>query len=276
MHSLAKATVGALLLAARCMAQGAASTGTGPGSPGVYKEEPGLPNHTIYYPQKMTAFQSIPVLVWGNGGCSSNALSHRNFLIEIASHGVIAIASGTPNGGGGSTTSALMKSAMDWAVQNSGKGSWAQMNASRIASAGMSCGGIEAYDVSGDPRVVSIGIFNSGHLDASLTTSMVAKLTKPIFYFLGGSGDIAYQNGLRDYRALPASTPAWMGNQNVGHGGTYSQNNGGSFGKAGANWARCVLRLEKAGCEYFTGGQAEKDGWVTEKRSLEPLTAAAT
>jgi hypothetical protein len=50
------------------------------------------------------------------------AVSHRNFLLEVASHGIIAIVSGTINGRG-SATSALMDSAIDWALENGGKAS---------------------------------------------------------------------------------------------------------------------------------------------------------
>jgi dienelactone hydrolase len=135
----------------------------------------------------------MPVVIWGNGGCSSNALSHHNFLIQVASHGFIAIASGTPNGRA-STTAQMMTDAIDWAVEHAGKGDWAAMDAGRIAVAGMSCGGIEAYDNALDERVAAVGIFNSGQLQPALTQSLVAKITKPVFFFLGGESDIAYAN----------------------------------------------------------------------------------
>ena len=38
----------------------------------------------------------LPIIAWGNGGCANNGLSHRNFLMEIASHGYLAIAIGPP------------------------------------------------------------------------------------------------------------------------------------------------------------------------------------
>jgi hypothetical protein len=51
---------------------------------------------------------------------------------------------------------------------------------------------MEAYTLYNDPRVSAIGIFNSGFTDAKNTTP--SKITKPIFYFLGGSADIAFAN----------------------------------------------------------------------------------
>jgi hypothetical protein len=68
---------------------------------------------------------------------------------------------------------------------------------------------LETYDVALDPRVSVIGIFNSGEFTTSVKST---KITKPIFYFLGGPSDMAQPNGERDYKNLPASTPKWKGN----------------------------------------------------------------
>jgi hypothetical protein len=96
-----------------------------------------------------------------------------------------------------------------WVTENAGKGKFTNVDGSRIAVAGQSCGGLETYDVATDPSVSVVGIFNSGEFGSS---SKSTKVTKPIFYFLGGSSDIAYANGERDYKNLPAGTPKWKGN----------------------------------------------------------------
>jgi dienelactone hydrolase len=142
----------------------------------------------------------MPVIVWGETGCSFNGLRFSSFLTEIASHGVIIFANGSPTGGdnpnGIAETSnpdgSQLKSSIDYITSAAGTGKYAQVDASRIATAGQSCGGMEAYMLYNDPRVSAIGIFNSGFLDAKNTTP--SKITKPIFYFLGGSTDIAYAN----------------------------------------------------------------------------------
>jgi predicted peptidase len=109
-----------------------------------YEVDQSLPGHTIYRPRDMSAFEKIPVLVWGNGACSSDSLSHVNFNLEVAAWGVVVIAQGTP-GQQGSTTPDMMKAAIDWATTTAGSGTYANVDASRIAAAGMSCGGTEAY-----------------------------------------------------------------------------------------------------------------------------------
>jgi dienelactone hydrolase len=135
----------------------------------------------------------MPVLVWGEGACSANGLAVGNFLAEIASHGIFVIASGAPNGQG-STTSQWMKDSISWAVSNGGKGKYTAVDSSRIAAAGWSCGGLEAYDMSQDSRVSHLGIFSSGQQSDQASRNVAPNIKKPIFFFLGGSSDIAYQN----------------------------------------------------------------------------------
>jgi hypothetical protein len=98
----------------------------------VYTTDPSLPNHTIYKPRNMDSVSgTLPVVTWGNGGCSGNGLDQQNFNLEIASHGFVVIASGGP-GGQGSTTAQMMKDSIDWASRTAGSGSWAKMNAKKV------------------------------------------------------------------------------------------------------------------------------------------------
>ena len=155
-----------------------------------YSTDPSLPNHTLFQPKTVPSGTKMPVMLWGNGGCSADALSSANFLVQIASAGVLVIASGTPKGSG-STTADLMTAATEWIKTKAGTGSYATIDAKRIIAAGWSCGGVEAYTQVWNSRVQSIGIWSSGLLT---NYTMAAQIKKPVFYFLGGSGDIAYQN----------------------------------------------------------------------------------
>ncbi|PVH97996.1 alpha/beta-hydrolase [Periconia macrospinosa] len=242
--------------------------GDGPYKPGTYKTDSSLQQHTIYLPTNPPADLKLPVLVWGNGGCGADGTSTAQFLQQVASYGYIAIASGGP-GQQGSTTSAMMKQSIDWVTQNAGKGAYANVDATKIMASGFSCGGVEAMDQIWDPRVKTIGVVSSG----LLTNQTAAKsFKKPIVYIMGGSGDIAYANGERDYNALPAGTPAWKGNINVGHGGTLFDQNGGRFGKAGLNWLQWVFRGDEKAKAYFTSGYSA-DGWQVQSKSLDNLKA---
>jgi len=130
------------------------------------------------------------VLVWGNGGCFGDGLMFAPFLTNVASYGFIAISSGAPGGTGG-TQPAQIAQSVDWISHLAGSGDYSTVDASRIAAAGQSCGGLEAYTLYNDSRVDVIGIFNSGILGNADDIKLVKQ---PVFYFLGGSTDIAYAN----------------------------------------------------------------------------------
>ncbi|KAK3358116.1 hypothetical protein B0T25DRAFT_450336, partial [Lasiosphaeria hispida] len=86
------------------------------------------------------------------------------------------------------------------------------------------------------------------------------KVNRVTFYFLGGSSDIAYANGERDYKIIPASTPTWTGNLPVGHLGTYAETNAGRFGVAVTRFLQWTLRGNATAGEYFSGKGATTDG----------------
>lgn len=247
----------------------AAVGGSGP-YPADYETSASLANHTIFRPQTLPS-ERLPIVVWGNGGCSANGLSQGNFLREIASHGFLAIANGAPNGSG-STTSQMLTQSIDWAVaENSRQGSryYDRIDTTKVAVAGFSCGGLEAYAVSNDPRVTTTGIFSSGLLNDA-DDYQLRRLTKPIAYFVGGSSDIAYPNAMDDWGKLPAGLPAFMGNLNVGHGGTYDQTNGGEFGRVAVLYLKWRLKGDTTAGANFVGANCGlcRTQWTVQQKNL--------
>ncbi|GIE76320.1 hypothetical protein Aph02nite_22700 [Actinoplanes philippinensis] len=248
----------------------AAVGGSGP-YPADYETSTGLPNHTIYRPQNLPS-ERLPLLVWGNGGCAASGTAQINFLREISSHGFLAIANGAPNGSG-STTSQMLTQSIDWAfAENSRSGSkyFGRIDTSRVAVAGFSCGGLEAYAVSADPRVTTTMIFSSGLLNDA-DDYQLRRLTKPIAYFIGGPSDIAYPNAMDDWGKLPAGLPAFMGNLNVGHGGTYDQVNGGEFARVAVLYLKWRLKGDTAAGAQFAGpdcGLCRSGQWQVQQKNL--------
>jgi cellulase/cellobiase CelA1 len=247
----------------------AAAGGSGP-YPADYETSTGLPDHTIYRPQTLPS-ERLPVLVWGNGGCAANGTAQVNFLREISSHGFLAIANGNPNGSG-STTSQMLTQSIDWAVaENSRQGSryYGRLDTGKIAVAGFSCGGLEAYAVSNDPRVTTTGIFSSGLLNDA-DDYQLRRLTKPIAYFVGGPSDIAYPNAMDDWGKLPSWLPAFMGNLNVGHGGTYDQANGGEFGRVAVLYLKWRLKGDITAGANFVGADCGlcRGQWTVQQKNL--------
>ncbi|MFY1615659.1 cellulose binding domain-containing protein [Micromonospora sp. WMMD736] len=257
----------------------AAIGGSGP-YPADYETSSSLANHTIFRPQTLPS-ERLPIFVWGNGGCSANGLSQGNFLREIASHGFLAIANGAPNGSG-STNSQMLTQSIDWAIaENSRQGSkyYNKIDTTKVAVAGFSCGGLEAYAVSNDPRVTTTGIFSSGLLNDA-DDYQLRRLTKPIAYFVGGPSDIAYPNAMDDWGKLPSTLPAFMGNLNVGHGGTYDQTNGGEFGRVAVLYLKWRLKGDTTAGANFVGPNCGlcRTQWTVQQKNLtlDPGTPPTT
>jgi len=238
------------------------SGGSGPYK-ATYKADPALPKHTIYYPKTPPSFP-MPIIVWGEGACASQGTAFVNLLTEISSHGYLILANGPPGKPGspfgtdrGKTSASMLTQSMDWITKKNGDGGrYGKLDKTKIAAAGQSCGGMEAWSVSGDPRVKLTGMFNSGLFGSSGSSPLFAKMNHPVAYFLGGSGDIAYQNGERDYKLLPATTPAIKFNMpGAGHGGTYGEKQAGSFGKAAVAFFEYGFKGDpKAKAAIFDGG----------------------
>src|SRR5687768_7166944 len=73
--------------------------------PGPYKVESGpafgSPGHVVYRPADLAPFpgrDTLPVMVWGNGGCAINSNRYAGFLTTIASHGFVVMATAAQPG----------------------------------------------------------------------------------------------------------------------------------------------------------------------------------
>ena len=272
---------------------------TGP-FPVVVEHDPGLATHTIYRPRELT-MDDHPVLVWGEGGCAKNGLMFPEYLSEIASHGFVVIADGPPiarpaggagAGGGGPppgggagppadrftmVNGTALVAAMDWLeAESTSRNSrlYGKVNVERIAAMGMSCGGLMSYGASNDPRVATVGIWNSGLFEDERNAAVYAGIHGSVIIVTGGESDIAYANGKRDFEVMPPRIPIFYGvHPAVGHGGTYNQDNGGPFGVVAVAWLKWQLQgdTSAAGRGYFVGNNCAicKDaGWQIGARAL--------
>ena len=195
----------------------------------------GLADHVIYRPANLAALgkTKLGIYAFGNGGCTDDGASARLHLLEIASHGYLAIAPGRIYNGPGKTTRAprppvtdpatapaltratQLQEAIDWALkENARKGSpyFGLVDPRAIAISGFSCGGIQALLNAKDPRVATAVIMNSGFFKDSTTRmagieatkAVLADLHFPTLYVLGGPTDIAYANGMDDFARIDA------------------------------------------------------------------------
>lgn len=265
--------------------------GGGTGSyPAVMMTEPTLATHTIFRPQDLSQFakkSKLPIIAWGNGACNNSPWEHYKFLNEVASHGFLVIAIGTmPKEEGeqvrGSSTSSQLTDAIDWAIaMNKDKKSpyYKKLDVNKIAVSGMSCGGLQTLEVASDPRLSTIVVCNSGLFNdptggmpgmPQVNKTQLKKIHTPALYLLGGESDIAYNNGMDDFRQIN-HVPVFVANLNVGHGGTYSRPYGGEFAKVATQWYKWQLKGDSEAGKLFTGNPCDlagAEGWKVDKKMI--------
>lgn len=280
--------------------------GTGPFA-AMKEEVASLPKHVIYRPANLAALGSrkLGVVAWGNGGCSDDGASTRFHLLEIASHGYLVIANGKILSGPGApppqpqaqtppnqpraprTLASDLTAAIDWALaENTRAGSpyAGRIDPALVAVSGWSCGGLQALAVAKDPRVKTVVMQNTGVLNdgpnstipgMDLTKDALANFHTPVLYILGGPPDIAYNNGMDDFRRI-ANVPVAVANLPVGHGGTYQEPNGGAAAQVAVSWLEWQLRGDATAARRFVGddcGLCRDSSWTFERRNF-PAPAA--
>ena len=256
----------------------------------VMFEDSSLSAHTIFCPKDLSKFSKsnpLPILVWGNGACNNSPHEHILFLNEIASHGYVVIATGymphdTVIYKGPMSKSQQQIESIDWAIkQNGNKNSYFfdKLDTKNIAAAGMSCGGLQTLFNCADKRLKTIMICNSGLFINPVEAlpdmpmpekSKLEEIHTPIIYILGGKEDIAYENGMDDFHRIK-HVPAFAANYPVGHGGTYSQPNGGEFSYVALAWLDWQLKNDSQAAKMFKGDKpllSEREKWTIEKNDL--------
>jgi hypothetical protein len=304
-----KKTLFVLVCAASCLL---GQQGNGP-FPAVMEQDPSLPTHTIYRPKDLAALhgQKLPIVAWGEGGCSNNGAFYQNFLGEIASYGFLAIATGPPRapraagnpgagpaagnprapgagrgtGRGPATKSSQLIDAVNWAdAENARKDSqfYHRIESSKVAVMGHSCGGIQALAVAADPRIKLVvnwsgGLFvtppaGAGAAMENVPKEQLQRLHTPVFYISGDSTDIAFANSNDDFGRI-TKVPAFRAYKDgVGHGGTYTQPDGGDFGKVAVALLDWQFKGDKEASKMFLGancGLCQDPKWHVEKKGIK-------
>ena len=263
----------------------AASVGTGP-FPAVMEMDPSLPTHTVYHPANLDHLgaNKLPIVAFGNGSCRNDGAAYRNLLTEVASHGFLVIATG-PVGGAPTTArprtqASQLLDAIDWAIgQDKRKASryFGKLDTNEIAVMGHSCGGYQALQVSGDPRVKTSVILNAGvFMDMkpasawTMTKDDLAKLHAPALYLDGGPDDMAYETAEDDFSRI-SSIPLFKGEMDVGHMATYEEPNAGRFGQVVSAWLSWQLKGDAKAKQMFAGpncGLCADPEWKVTRKNI--------
>jgi len=129
-----------------------------------------------------------------------------------------------------------------------------------------------SYGASADPRIATVGIWNSGLIQPD--EKIIGGLHSSVIIVTGGESDMAHANGKRDFDTMPARVPIFYGTYPaVGHGGTYNEDNGGAFGVTAVAWLKWQLMNDTSakGKGYFVGpqcGLCTNSQWQVHSRSL--------
>jgi len=246
--------------------------------PGPYKVESGpafgSPGHVVYRPVDLTPFpakDSLPLMVWGNGGCAINSTRYAGFLTTIASHGFVVMATAAQPGVTRATADHL-RAAIAWAEAEN-KRAESPLNGKialdRIAVMGQSCGGFMALELGADPRVDTIGVFNSGAQGDVAGT--VAKLHGPVVLINGHERDFAMAWSDATFEAIK-NLPAFSGaRRGAGHTATVDHPGGGEWANVASSWARWQLKGDKEAGKMFVGKDCAlctNPNWVTKSKGL--------
>ncbi len=232
---------------------GASASGTGPHKVTVETNaDSGINQGTIFRPSDLGGTEKYPIFVWGEGGCSENGLSNSAAMGEIASYGYFVIADGVPNGsasrtmtsGDPSTMGVPLLAYVTWAIAENDKpcsAYYQALDTTKVAANGFSCGGLMSEGTAGDSRITTWGLNSSGLLSADPT--YLKTVHTPVLVVLGGSGDIAYTNGERDYSTIAGNgIPIMLFSKALGHGGDLFSAHGGDFTKIDLAWLNWQLK----------------------------------
>jgi dienelactone hydrolase len=198
-------------------------------------------------------------MVWGNGGCAIEGARYAGFLETIASHGfVVLTTTGTapPQGGGPPprATAEHLKAAVDWAEKENGRqGSplAGKVDVKKIAVMGQSCGGILSVALGADPRVGTIGVFNSGVPENGI--EQLKKLHGPVLLINGHERDFMFARSRATFDAIEGLPVFYGARHGAGHTATAYHPGGGEFANVASNWLRWRFKGDAKAGEMFAG-----------------------
>jgi hypothetical protein len=235
----------------------------------------GAPGFQVYRPAALDAFpkkDTLPVMVWGNGGCAIDSTHFSGFLTTIASHGVLVLGTVPQEGAAGrQETADDMRAAIDWAGKENvraGSPLNGKIAVDKVAAMGTSCGGFLSIALGADPRVKSIGVFNSGVQtppagqaaapgrgvpSAQPTADALPKLHGSVLLLNGGEPDFLMGASAATFEAIN-HMPAFYGSRhNAGHSATYFHPGGGEFANVASNWLLWTFKSDKEAGKMFVG-----------------------
>lgn len=240
---------------------------------GAYKvtSEPavGAAGLVVYRPTALEAFpkkDTLPVMVWGNGGCAIDNPRYAGFLTTIASHGVLVMTTvavpTAEKGARRSETADDMRAALDWAAKENARAESplkGKIALDKVAIMGQSCGGFLSIAMGADPRVKTIGVFNSGIAEGAGVNATqpgaeaLTKLHGPVLLINGHEPDFLMGASQLTFEKLEKLPTFYGARHNAGHTATVFHPGGGEFANVASNWITWTFKGDKKAGKMFVG-----------------------
>ncbi|MEO5923557.1 MAG: hypothetical protein ABIR70_07000 [Bryobacteraceae bacterium] len=240
----------------------------------------------VYRPAGLESFpkkDSLPVMVWGNGGCAIDSARYGGFLTTIASHGFLVMSTVPVQGEARRSESADdVRAAIDWAGKENARAESAlkgKIALDKVAVMGQSCGGFLSIVLGADPRVNTIGVFNSGVQEGAgvanstqPTADALAKLHGPVLLINGHEPDFMMAASAATFDRVDKLPTFYGARHNAGHTATVYHPGGGEFANVASNWLRWTFKGDKKAGKMFVGKNCDlctNSNWDTKSKGLK-------
>ncbi len=223
-------------------------------------------------------------MVWGNGGCAIDSTRYSGFLTTIASHGFLVLGTVPEQGAPRRQENADdVRAAIDWAgKENARDGSplKGKIALDKVAVMGQSCGGFLSIVLGADPRVKTIGVFNSGVRNAAAggppspqpDADALTKLHGPVLLINGGEPDFMMAASAATFDMIH-DVPAFYGaRHNAGHTATVFHPGGGEFANVASNWLLWTFKGDKKAGRMFAGKNCDlctNSNWDVKSKQIK-------
>ena len=243
--------------------------------------------HILFRPVELSGFpgqDTLPLVIWGNGGCAIDNPQYAEFLGTIASHGFLVMTTTVIEGEERrQQTADDLLAAIAWAkIENARSGSLLEgkIDTDQIAVMGQSCGGFLSVALGTDPRVTTIGVFNSGVQAPNPaaptgpypTTDALAQLHGPVLLINGGEVDFMLEASHANFAAINHVPVFYGARDNAGHTATMYHPGGGEFANVASNWLRYQFKQDAEAGKMFVGTDCSlctNPDWKTESKGLK-------
>ena len=183
------------------------------------------------------------------------------------------------------TSAQQMIDAIDWAqaLAQQGGALGERVDPQAIAVMGQSCGGLQATAAAMDPRVKTLGVWNSGLFDddsrqwaiadAKVTKADLKGLKASAIYVTGDPSDVAFKNGEDDFARVDQVPVFRAWREDTGHSGTYREYRGGAFAPVAVAWLQWQLKRDAQAARLFVGprcGLCDDPRWHVKKKRIDP------